>query len=113
MTQHPQADILRAIADGEQIQDTTNYGWADVSAQFALRVVANRSCGCLRIKPATIMLNGTELPKPVPYTNDSSASFFGTFVGTTDGRAKTFYFNTREDRDVVYAKLVEVLNGNV
>ena len=64
-----------------------------------------------RIKPKTIMLNGTELPKPVPYTNDSNASFFGTFIGTTDGRAKTFYFNTSEDRDAVYAKLVEVLGS--
>ena len=54
-----------------------------------------------RIRPATIMLNGTELPKPVPSYDDTQ---FRLHIGDV-----FFYFNTREDRDLVYAKLVEVL----
>ena len=59
-----------------------------------------------RIKPKTIMLNGTELPKPIKdrdlTTQSSQLSVEGLFQ-------TCFWFNTREDRDLVYAKLVEVL----
>jgi hypothetical protein len=55
-----------------------------------------------RIKPATITLNGTELPKPVPC---DECTQFRLTIGDV-----LFWFNTREDRDAVYAKLVEVLS---
>jgi hypothetical protein len=59
-----------------------------------------------RIKPKTIMINGTELPKPIKdrdlTTQSSQLSVEGLFQ-------TCFWFNTREDRDLVYAKLVEVL----
>jgi hypothetical protein len=57
-----------------------------------------------RIRPATIMLNGTELPKPV----DSGRQFIS--MGTGEGVSRYFWFNTREDRDLVYAKMVEILS---
>jgi hypothetical protein len=56
-----------------------------------------------RIHPATITLNGTELPRPVPCDK-------GTQFRLTIGDV-LFYFNTLEDRDVVYSKLVEVLGS--
>ena len=58
-----------------------------------------------RIKPAAIMLNGTELPKPVSV--GASCLLLGKYEHTPQ---RAVYFNTREDRDAVYAKLVEILS---
>jgi hypothetical protein len=61
-----------------------------------------------RIKPKTIMLNGTELPKPVKFSD--SINPCALLINTPDCRLqKTLWFNTREDRDAVYSKLMEVL----
>ena len=61
-----------------------------------------------RIKPATIMLNGTELPKPLDAAGITQTSNRIRLI--TDDRQENFWFNTREDRDAVYAKLVEILS---
>ena len=60
-----------------------------------------------RIKPVTITLNGTELPRPVPYFNGAE---YRVMISCSD-KLEEFYFNTSEDRDAVYAKLVEVLGS--
>ena len=60
-----------------------------------------------RIKPATITINGVELPKPVP---ERTTCWSLSLKGADEDRSKVFWFNTREDRDAVYAKLVEVLS---
>jgi hypothetical protein len=59
-----------------------------------------------RIKPVAITINGTELPRPVENFDPGQISF--TLVGP---ERNTFWFNTREDRDAVYNKLVEVLGS--
>ena len=59
-----------------------------------------------RIKPATITINGTELPKPV--SMGPSWLWFGKSEHTAQ---RAVYFNTREDRDLVYAELMEVLGS--
>ena len=97
-----------AWLDGVTVQYETSLGWRDSMGDMS---PITHPHYLWRIRPTTITINGVELPKPVPYTNDSNEGFFGTFIGTTDGRAKTFYFNTSEDRDAVYAKLVEVLGS--
>ena len=61
-----------------------------------------------RIKPATIMLNGVELPKPLDAAGITQTSNRIRLI--TDDRQENFWFNTREDRDAVYAKLVEILS---
>ena len=63
-----------------------------------------------RIKPATITINGTELPKPVKF-EDFVSQYPITIVADTGSTSTTLWFNTREDRDAVYAKLVEVLGS--
>ena len=108
MTQHPQAEILRAIADGKLIEDKTSTGYTHAPADYALRVLSKGGGRFLRIKPATIMLNGTELPKPVP---ELTTCWSLSLKGADEDRSKVFWFNTREDRDAVYAKLVEVLGS--
>ncbi len=65
MTPHPQANILRAIADGEVFQTRYKDHWIDVSAEGALRFVVNESSVGLRIKPKTININGYEVSEPM------------------------------------------------
>ena len=108
MTQHPQAEILRAIADGKLIEDKTSTGYTHAPADYALRVLSKGGGRFLRIKPATIMLNGVELPKPLDAAGITQTSNRIRLI--TDDRQENFWFNTREDRDAVYAKLVEILS---
>ena len=104
---HPKAEILRAIADVKPLQFREIDGrWLGIGWQQALEVISEGQTIELRVKPATIMLNGTELPKPVPCANEPLHRI------TIDGGALSFfYWHTREDRDAVYAKLVEVLGS--
>ena len=63
MKEHPQADILRAIADGKMIQrfQPTKNRWE--KSEFPLNDIVHGYK--LRIKPETININGHEVPAPV------------------------------------------------
>lgn len=68
-TPHQHAGILRAIADGKQIQDRasgSNSAWNDVSAAYVLQALSD-DCHYVkfRVKPETIAINGIEVPEPV------------------------------------------------
>ena len=105
---HPKAEILRAIADVKPLQFREIDGrWLGIGWQQALEVISEGQTIELRVKPATIMLNGTELPKPVP---ERTTCWSLSLKGADEDRSKVFWFNTREDRDAVYAKLVEILS---
>lgn len=71
-TPHPNADLLRAIADGKQMQcyDATNSrdgrAWINAVAEFALYELSKGSSGLpIRIKPDTIIVNGVECNAPM------------------------------------------------
>ena len=91
------------LGDPTSVQYETSIGWRDAWSEMS---PITHPHYLWRIKPATIMLNGTELPKPIKdrdlTTQSSQLSGEGLFQ-------TCFWFNTREDRDLVYAKLVEVL----
>lgn len=69
MTQHPYADILRAIADGHGIQfkPEESETWIDRSAANVLRMVQLQTDSPLqfRIKPSTVLINGKDVPAPL------------------------------------------------
>jgi hypothetical protein len=75
--------------------------WSSVADRFS---PMDRPEWQWRIRPATITINGTELPKPV--SMGSSCLLLGKDEYTAQ---RAVYFNTREDCDLVYSKLVEVL----
>ena len=61
MKPHPQADILRAIADGKKVQmSNDDYVWIDAD----LQCIVNNPKGAFRIK-SDININGREIPCPV------------------------------------------------
>ena len=65
MKPHPQADILRAIADGKQIQYRYSSGWIDTGYIDILGLLYNKVDCQFRIKPKTININGIEVPEPM------------------------------------------------
>ena len=103
-TPHKHADILRAIADGKEIEYSTEAGYwskADLGILF-------RNPGCLfRIKPETITINGVECPAPVKQNGclpRVSISFRG--VPGDDGDL-AFYFACSADAARVFNALVK------
>jgi hypothetical protein len=67
MTPHPQAEILRAIADGQQMQllheSLSPPVWIDCTGGSALSAITSN--GRFRIKPRTIMIGNVEVPEPM------------------------------------------------
>ena len=70
-TPHPNADLLRAIADGKQMQELDFTGinhpgnWCDCDADRALNRISRGVEQYVRIKPETVTINGIECPAPM------------------------------------------------
>ncbi len=96
MTPHPQANILRAIADGEVFQTRYKDHWIDVSAEGALRFVVNESSVGLRIKPKTININGYEVSEPMWEMPPEGTAVYWPGFGSESGDTHT------ESADVGY-----------
>ena len=77
---HPYADILIAIANGEniQIQHYDNLAeWDNVDYQTVLsHIYSDKGTGCIRIKPKTIMINGYEVPEPLKVKPEEDTYYF-------------------------------------
>jgi hypothetical protein len=64
MTPHPQAELLRAIADGQQMQEFKS-NWIDRTPNEALESISD-GVREVRIKPTpTIMIGDMEVPEPM------------------------------------------------
>ena len=67
--EHPYAEILRAIADGEEVQYLNKFfnEWMNVSHISTLRFIYEEKFEpeYIRIKPQTININGYEIPEPM------------------------------------------------
>jgi hypothetical protein len=95
------------LGDPTSVQYETSIGWRDAWSEMS---PITHPHYLWRIRPATITLNGTELPKQIKFGD--SINPCALLINTPDCRLqKTIWFSTREDRDLVYAKLVEVLGS--
>lgn len=67
-TPHPQAHLLRAIADGRQMQGRLpedGCDWFDIYPDQAIGAIASDYSMKVRIKPDTVTINGIECPAPM------------------------------------------------
>ena len=67
-TPHPNADLLRAIADGKQMQGrltADGCDWFDIYPDQAIGAIASDYSMDIRIKPGTVTINGIECPAPM------------------------------------------------
>lgn len=101
-TPHKDADKLRAIAGGKQMQVYGNNGnpWVDASPDRALvAICAGEPC---RIKPLTITVNGVECPKPSTKSGRNWVS-----ITCANGRESIYCFDPMEDAIEVYEALIK------
>lgn len=77
---HPYAEILRAIADGEEVQYLNKVfnEWMGVSHASALRFIYEEKFepDYIRVKPQTININGYEIPEPLMIVPEVNTTVF-------------------------------------
>lgn len=91
MKPHPQAEILRAIADGKTVQilnkNIPSSLWQDIDEHETLGfILEGRREGRsyeLRIKPETININGHELPAPVREPLEVGTPYWQPLIGSS------------------------------
>lgn len=78
--EHPHAQVLRWIADGETLQTVRHGGgWETISSDLALeQVMTTNGVLAIRIKPKTITVGDREIEAPVM----SGQGYFITDIGT-------------------------------
>ena len=81
-TPHPAADLLRAIADGKQMQELYFPGinhpgnWCDCDADRALNRISRGVEQYVRIKPYTVLINGIECPAPMRVEPEQGSLYY-------------------------------------
>ncbi len=108
-TPHPDATLLRAIADGKQMQtEGLTAPWADASGDEALTALAEgQPC---RIKPDFVIINRAECPKPLDAWCDEAyvvTVSMRPVEGPAPPTAKRFWFNSEHDAAQVVDALVK------
>lgn len=86
-TPHPYADILRAIADGKQVQFLSNASvqlWEDTEPGEALREISITKYppSDYRIKPKTIRIGEYDVPEPLRAAPVKDAEYFRFDLGS-------------------------------
>lgn len=88
MKPHPQAEILRAIADGEDIEAFYDGGWHYVKPVSAIKYLGGDMYP-LRIKPKVININGIEVPEPMREMPPEGISVYWPGFGPDSGDTHT------------------------
>lgn len=86
-TPHPYAELLRAIADGKELQFENSFGeWIKQDLKDALYEFANNDYmpNRYRVKPATITVNGIDVPEPVREPLPAKTRYFIPDFGMTN-----------------------------
>ena len=102
MKPHPQAELLRAIADGEEMEQAYHQEpkWRAVDSTTVLDWITNGSLEYytpyFRIKPKTININGIEVPEPMREMPPEGTSVYWPGFGPDSGDTHT------ESADVGY-----------
>lgn len=77
MKEHPNAELLRAIANGEQMQiGSKSTEFKNFSAEEALSAIADGRGCYIRVKPSTIIVNNIEVPEPMRDAPSKGTDYF-------------------------------------
>ena len=100
-TPNPYAELLRAIADGKELQfEEWDGKWspqdtADALHEFAAKdYMPNR----YRVKPATITVNGIEVPEPMRERPPSGTRYFAASLARDDLASPLVWDDDDQDR---------------
>ena len=103
MTPHPQADILRAIADGEEMEQKCSDGvWRGIKSDTLLRWIAVDTSfdytPYFRIKRKTININGIEVPEPMREEPEFNTDYWVADPVETGGETACIWDNMEADK---------------
>lgn len=104
MTQHPYADILRAIADGHQIERRHTDGiWRVVMLNPLLDVAAMDRAAPedYRIKPRTIRIGEFDVPEPLRVAPTVGSLYWSIHFGNDAGIGSFKWNGDRFDQNVL------------
>lgn len=109
LTEHARA-ILRAIADGKQIEHLDNNGvWESIDIRRIFNAFTYADgWSDLRIKPETRSINGVEFGAPVSKSGGGDWAFSDEQMRML----RTFGWTEEEDRDIAYQTIVDALEGD-
>jgi hypothetical protein len=94
-TPYPHADLLRAIADGQPLEQLNRvHEWHPVSPGCALVAISQDMASGLRLKPATIWIGLREVAAPLCIEPSHGSRYFVPTLGDSDG-----CFSSRWDSD--------------
>lgn len=105
---HKYADLLRAIADGKQMQVDTGTGFVDVTYKDALLAMVDDDV--CRVKPEMIVINGVECHPPSGITNFSLGITAIAQPHPVDLGA-VFYFDSERHLIAAFQALIKPFNG--
>ena len=97
MKTHPQADILRAIADGEDIEAFRREEWFGITRMTALRYIYDGIVP-LRIKPKVISINGIEVPEPMREEPEFNTEYWVADPVETGGETACMWHNMEAEK---------------
>ena len=111
-TQHPYANILRAIADGEIIEWEESSGvWIKRISDYALKEIANAKYQPkrYRVKPKTITINGFEVPEPLRQMPKDANRVFWPVLASASGSNSDWSYVSENKNVMLEAMLLQGL----
>lgn len=107
---HHYAEILNAIAEGNQIQFNSNNGWVDQSWSTTLVEIVDEvfEPSEYRVKPKTINIGGYEVPKPVTDEPEKGQSFWVVELTDSDLVSGTAWDDHTFDRRMLKQGLIHL-----
>ena len=111
-TQHQYSNILRAIADGEEIEwQRSNGCWEhqDLSQTFAEIAYNAYSPDRYRVKPKTITINGFEVPEPLREMPKDANRVFWPVLASASGSNSDWSYVSENNNVMLEAMLLQGL----
>lgn len=103
-TPHPNADLLRAIADGKQMQgrlQEDGCDWFDIYPDQAIGAIASDYSMKVRIKPETVLINGIECPAPMRVAPALGAMFYCPDIVRKNGYNACVWYGSVADENLL------------
>ena len=81
MTEHPHAEVLRAIADGVPLREFEieymEHGFGELKSHLLCDAISDPYEWQIRRKPQYIMVNGFKVPKPLEVEPERGYDYYG------------------------------------
>ncbi len=112
-TKHKYHTILKAIAEGDEIEylERPWLSWKTLSAKSFLQAMVNGDLGnpeYYRVKPKTMNINGYEVPEPVRTKLNDGDTYYISLEGTSKNLNNTIHKIASKYEDISDVKLISL-----